>query len=82
MQRRSFLKYLGIGAAAAPLIPLVAKLPKGSVIGPPPAADSARLITAKEIWPGIQKWCGKAYPGGPPFWPDPRGIYKNENPPT
>ena len=38
MKRRSFLKYLGIGAAAAPLIPLVARLPKASAIGPPPAA--------------------------------------------
>ena len=32
MQRRSFLKYLGMGAAAAPLIPLV-----GRLTGPAPA---------------------------------------------
>lgn len=62
MQRRSFLKYLGIGAVAAPLLPLV-----GSAIGPPPAAAEVAAATAtnptitpEEMWPGIKDWWNDA----------------------
>ena len=90
MNRRKFLKVLGIGAGSAGAIAAGIKLPAAAktatefkhktVTGGNVVIENNSSF-AKALWPGINKWYNKEYKTYPynwctHSWADPRGVFK------